>query len=221
MIGFLPFLFPYIMKKIILILSVILLAGCSSSRLVDHWKSPDYPSFEANKVLVVGLAQDREVRRDFESMLAFRLEKNGVRSVRSIDFFEDSFTDEKRTEKELDELESMLLDAGFDAILLSKVTGTEEKMTTVQSVRDFTDTFQNFKQDYYESQDILYNKNVYEEYTLYHAETNLYCICPDKEREILWQGQIDIVDQKVKKNMTDYVALLTKTLKDQKMLIVN
>jgi hypothetical protein len=211
------------MKRLLPILFIffLLLTACSSSKLVSDWKSPDNPVFEANKVLVVGLTADREVRRDFESLLAFQLEKHQMVAVRSIDFFEDNFIDNRKSETELNELEKTMLDAGFDAILMTKMTGSEDKRTAVQHVRDLSDTFDSFTEDYYSSQETLYTANTYEEYTLYHTQATLYCICPGKARELIWQGEIDIVDENITKNMKDYVALLTKTLKERQILIVD
>jgi hypothetical protein len=207
-----------LVPTIILYLAVI---SCSSSKLVNDWKSPDTPVFEANKVLVIGLAQDRELRIQFEEELTSRLEKNGVAAVRSIDFFEYSFSDERKTEEELNAIENQLLEAGFDAILFSKVIGSEEKVTTTQRVRDFSDAFLGFKEDYFESQDIYRIQNTYETYKLFHAETNLYCICPDKERELLWSGNIDIVEnQNRKRGVKDYVKTLISTLEEKQLLIV-
>lgn len=211
------------MKKIVLyFLLVPLFLSCSTSRLVNDWKSPDTDVFEANKVLVVGMAQDAELRRQFEGELSSELEKHDVISVRSIDFFEDSFTDEKKSEEELNVVEARLLEAGFDAILFSKVIGVEEKVSTLQAMRDLTDSFQTFKEDYYRSQEIYYTKNNFEYYKLYHAETNLYCICPGKKRELLWTGTIDIVEnQNRKKSVRDYVKTLISVLRNQQLLIVD
>src|SRR5690554_7391732 len=40
-------------------------------------------------------------------------------------------------------------------------------------------------------QDVYYNPEYYEDYKLYHTETNMYCICPTKERELIWKGFIE------------------------------
>ena len=78
---------------------------------------------EANKVLVIGLAKDKDLRMEFEKQLAIQLEKENVIAVRSIDFFETSFADDRKTEEELNLIEQQLLEAGFDAILFSKIVG--------------------------------------------------------------------------------------------------
>lgn len=205
----------------ILIILFFVLSGCTSTKLVNEWKSPDAINFEANKVLVIGLAQDLELRRQFEDQLTSKLEKKDVIAVRSVDFFEASFTDEKQSEEELNTIEQQLLDAGFDAILFSKVVGSENKVTLAQAIRNFDTDFGNFRVDYYESQDIFYGKTEYSSYTLYHAETNLYCICPEKERELLWSGNIDVIEASNRdKSVRDYVKTLVSLLEERSLLIV-
>ncbi|NND63705.1 MAG: hypothetical protein HKN48_11005 [Flavobacteriaceae bacterium] len=211
------------MKSIFaLIFTLIIFSACSSSKLVNDWKSPETTDFYSNKVLVIGMADDLSLRKQFETELTSQLEKNEVSAVRSIDFFETSFIDEKKTEAELNKIEKQLLDAGFDAILFSKVTGVEDKITAVQEIRDFNDTFNSFKEDYYVSQGAFNSKMSYQSYKLYHAETNLYCICPEKERELIWSGNIDIVENDNRnKSVRDYVKTLLETLEDKQLLILD
>ncbi len=208
------------MKKIAFIVSIIMLTSCSSTKLVSTWRSPETPVFEANKVLVIGLTNDIDNRRIFESRLSYALERQGVVAVRSVDFFESSFTSSEKSEAELDAVEQELLNAGFDAILFSKILGVEEKVTMVQSFRALDDTYNGFKEDYINSQEYYYHKAASNSYQLYHAQTNLYCICPDKARELLWTGKIDVVDQNLSKNITNYIQLLTRELESAQMLIV-
>lgn len=209
------------MKKISLfLLTSILFLSCSSTRLVDEWESPDTPVYEANKVLVIGMSADTELRRTFEDKLASGLEKERIIAVRSIDFFEGSFTDSDKTEEDLDRIEDQLLSAGFDSVLISRITGTENKVTTVRAVRGFVNDFQNFK-DYYRSNQELYRKGKTESYKIFHTETTVFCLCPGKARELLWKGSIDIVDPyNRERNVNEYVRTLLKNLEDKELLIV-
>ena len=198
------------------------MASCSSSKLVNEWRSPDAVNFEANKVLIVGLAQDKAVRRQFESQLTAQLEKNNVIAVKSIDFFEESFMDVQKTEEEMDAIEKQLTDAGFDAILFSKVIGSENKVTLSKAIRDFDETFDSFREDFYESRNTFYRDREYHAYTVYHAETNLYCICPDKERELLWSGNIDVIESDNReRSIRNYVKTLIDILEEKQLLIVD
>ncbi|MCH9660153.1 MAG: hypothetical protein K0U54_04490 [Bacteroidetes bacterium] len=210
------------MKTWYYIVMLVLISSCSSSKIVNEWKSPDAVNFEANKVLIIGMTQDTELRRHFESQLTTQLERKGVIAVRSVDFFEASFMEEKKTEDDLNEIENQLLDAGFDAILFSKVISSEDKVTLMQAIRDFDQSFDSFREDYYGAQDVFSRNNEYESYKLHHAETNLYCICPDKERELLWKGNIDVVESENRnKSIRNYVRVLIKQLDENQLLIVD
>ena len=206
---------------IYLLIIIGLLMGCSSSELVENWKNPDIETFEAQKVLVIGISPDDSDRKTFERKLTSELKKNGVNAVRSLDFFEESFTTSPKTEEEMMSLESQLIEKGFDAILLSKVLGVEDKVTVVKAYRNLDKTFRNFRDDYYENQEIFYDEDYYSAYQIFHAESSLYCICPDKERELIWKGSIDITEpENIKKAVNDYVKVLVWALKGQQLLII-
>ncbi|MHA7056275.1 hypothetical protein ACWGOQ_0003585 [Aquimarina sp. M1] len=205
----------------VILMVTVLLMSCSSSELVEVWKNPDIDTFEANKVLVIGMTADINGRKAFEKKLTSALKKNGVTSIKSLDYFEKSFTKSQKTEEDLLAIEGKLLDAGFDAILVSKVLAVEDKVSVVQAYRNLDKHFKSFKDDYYQNQDIHYKDEYYEEYEVYHAETSLYCICPDRERELIWKGSIDITaPENIKKAVGDYVKVLIWAFKGQNLLII-
>lgn len=209
------------MKSIALYLLIPLLASCSSTKLVNQWKSPETPVYEANKILVVGMSSDAEVRRNFEEILSKSLEKEGVVAVRSIDFFENVFQLEEKTEKEMDLIENSLLEAGFDSVIFSKVIGAEEKVTLMQAYNNFDRDFLNFKEYYIENQSV-YTTRQTESYKIYHTETSVFCICAGKERELLWKGNIDLVaPEKRNKSIKKYVKVLLNALNENDIVIVD
>jgi hypothetical protein len=158
------------MKKLWFIMA-ILLSGCSSVSLVDSWKDPDIVAFDAYQVLIVGMTQDKDARQRFESKLKKEFDKRDVEAMRSLDVFDIAFTDSRKTEEELDKVEQSLLDKGFDAILFTKVTGSENRRSFIDKVSEWDKYQGRFKDDYLEYQGIYYEKGYYEEYTVYHAET--------------------------------------------------
>tara|TARA_R100001369_G_scaffold91615_1_gene133440 strand:- start:3204 stop:3836 length:633 start_codon:yes stop_codon:yes gene_type:complete len=207
------------MRYIVVALAVFMFFGCSTSKMVNQWKDPATETFLANKVLVVGMTADKEIRRAFETELSQELEKNDVVAVRSIDFFESSFSNAKQSETDLNTVEQELLEKGFDAILLSKITGQYSKVTVVQAYRSFAKPYQSFR-DYYYSNQHIYQKEQLESYKVYTSETSLFCICPGKERELLWRGQIEITAPNTsKKGISDFVKTLTVALKEKQILI--
>jgi len=68
-------------------------------------------------------------------------------------------------------------------------------------------------------QGIYYDTNYYDNFTVYHAETSLYCICGGKERALIWRGSIDITDPKnIEKTVDDYVKLVVIAMEEQDLI---
>ncbi|MDB4264562.1 hypothetical protein [Maribacter arcticus] len=209
------------MKKIFIVFSFLLM-GCSSISLVENWKNPDIVLFNANKVLLVGMTQSEEAREHFESQLKKEFTSRNVEALRSIDVFDLSLTNSRKTEKELDEVEQSLLDKDFDAILFTKITGSENRENFMKSISRWDDHQSRFNDDYLEHQGIYYDDNYYEKFTVYHAETTLYCICEGKERAMIWRGVIDITDpNNVEKAIKDYIKLVITALEEQDLIFTS
>jgi len=197
-----------------------MLSSCGSTKLIQQYKNPDTINFEANKVLVIGISDDTELRRTYEKMMTEQLDKRGVIAVKSIDFFESSFNNDKKSLEELNQIEGRLLDAGFDAILFTKITNQESRVTILDSYRKFAKDFQTFE-DYYYGNQHIYFREQQDRYQVYTTETSLYCICPGKERELLWRGEIEVVDaDKVNRNINSYMQILFNTLEENKLLLL-
>ena len=206
------------MKKLILI-SVMALMGCSSVSLVENWKNPDIVLFDANKVLVVGMTNNLEARKSFESKLKKEFDKRGVEAMRSLDVFDINFTNSKKSEEELDNFEQSLLDKDFDAILFTKITGSEDRQSFMSTISKWDNYQGRFNDDYLRHQEIYYDDEYYETFTVYHAQTTLYCICEGKERAMIWRGSIDITDpQNVEKSVKDYIKLVVTAMEEQDLI---
>ena len=207
------------MKTIILSFLVFLCASCSTTQLVDTWKNPDIDTYTPTKVLVVGLTANISARQKFESILKEQLELRGSEAITSLEVFKPSIKTEKLTEEELMALENDLIRDGFDTIIFSKVIGVEDKIAYTNNDDIYDETYIKFKDDYLRYQDAFYNLGYYEEYTIYNAETALYCICPTKDRELLWKGYINIVDpQNIEATVNDYIKLLMAALEEEQLL---
>ncbi|MGY8915861.1 MAG: hypothetical protein ACKVJF_12370, partial [Flavobacteriales bacterium] len=161
------------MKKLAILMGLVL-CSCSSIQLVENWKSPDIVIFDANKVLVVGMTQNKEAREDFETKLIKEFTKRDIEAMRSLDLFDVEFTSSEKSEQEIDAVEDLLIERDFDAILFTKVTGYESKKTFMKRISEADGIYGRFRDDYLEHQDIYYKDNYYDEFMVYHAETALY-----------------------------------------------
>ena len=206
------------MKKAIILISLFLF-GCSSAQLVSTWKNPDYVIFDAYKVLVVAMTSNEDAQVTFETKMKRQFTRRNIEAVRSIDLFDVEFTSIQRTQDELDEVEQLLLDRDFDAILLTKVLGSENKQSFRNRMANIDSYYGKFREDYISNQDVYYDADFYDQYTVYHAETSLYCICVGKERELIWQGAVEITDPiDLKKTIDDYVKLVVLAMGEQDIL---
>lgn len=197
----------------------LLMFSCSTTELVENWKNPDIDTYSPNKILLVGMTSNLDARTQFEKQLKIEYTSRNIESVMSLDFFEPSFTTGKRSEEELDVIEADLINNEFDTILLTKIIGVEDKIAYRYDYDGYDSTYIKFSEDYLMYQDIFYNPDYYDEYTVYHTETSMYCICPTKERELIWKGYIDIKDpQSIQKAINDYVSLVIVVLEEQQLI---
>ena len=208
------------MKNLIVFtLLTFIIHSCSSTQLVSNWKDPDTVLFHANKVLIVGMTVNEKVREDFEVKLKAAFEKRDVEAVRSLDLFDVKFTDAKQSEKQLSEVEKQLLDKDFDAILFTKVIGSEKKKTLRTRLSNIEGYLSTFQDDYLRHQGIYYEDDYYDTFTVFHAQTALYCICVGKERQTIWKAGIDITDpQNFEKSVDEYVKLVVLAMEEQNLI---
>jgi hypothetical protein len=208
------------MKRIAQIILSFLLIGCSSVEIVENWKNPDIDVFETNKVLIVGITSNANAKRQFENQLKQEYQARGIEAYTSLEVFQPDFTSEKQSEESIKKLEDKLIANHFDAILLTKVIGVEDKIAYKNNYGNYDETDIRFKEDFLMYQDIYFNPDYYNEYAVYHTESSLYCLCPAKDRELIWKGYIDITDpQNIDETVADYVKLVAIVLEEQGLMV--
>lgn len=196
-----------------------LIFGCSTTELVENWKNPDIEQYNPNKVLLVGMTANLDARQQFEQQLQEEYKVRGIEAVMSSTYFEPTFTASKKTEEELLALEGQLIMDGFDTILFTKVIGVEDNIIYKSNYDGYDSTYRKFSEDYLMYQDAYYNPDYYEDYTVYHTETAMYCICPTKGRSLIWKGYIDIMDpETISETVNDYVRLMVVVLDEQQLI---
>jgi len=207
------------MKYLLVLFSALLVLSCSSAQLIDTWKNPDVESYEPNKILIIGMTSNLDAREKYEQQLKEGFESRGIESTTSLKYFDSSFLTQSITEEQISELENTLIENGFDTILLTKIIGVEDKEVYSKNFDDYDETHRRFKEDYFTHQDILDNPEYYNRYKVFHSETSMYCICPSKDRELIWKGFIDIIDpEEINKTVTDYVTLILAVLEEQSLI---
>jgi len=197
----------------------ILILACSDAEIVSSWKNPDIVLFDAYKVLVVGMTPNPDARLQFETRMTDKFTQHGVEAMRSIDLFDVAFTNSVRTDEELDDVEQRLLDKDFDAIVFTKILGSENRQTLSKKLSELDRNNSKFKDDYLSHQNIYYEDEYYEQYTVYFVETALYCICVDKERDLIWRGVIEVSDPiETEDTIEEYIDLVVSTMEHEDLI---
>ena len=166
------------------------------------------------------MTSNDEARQKFEEKLKQKYQSRGVEAVTSYELFDESLMSYRRSEDDLIMLEDSLIKDGFDSVLLTKVAGVEDRTAFFNKFDK--DTNYGFNYDYYNNQEIYFNRNYYDEYKVYHVETSLYCICKTEERTLIWKGYIDIIDpNSINETVKDYINLVLFVLEEQNLIQKN
>lgn len=205
--------------KVWISIIALLVVSCNSTQLVESWKNPEITTYAPSKVFIVGLTSNLQARQKFETELKNALKIRGIEAVRSLDVSEVSFKTQEMVQSEMDNLETFLQNDGFDTVLLSKIIGIENRIEYKENYDGYDETYKKFGEDFLRYQDIYYNPDYYNEYSIYHAETTMHCICPAKERTLVWKGYIDILDPKTNdKTINNYVNLVIAVLEEYQLI---
>lgn len=203
------------MKKGLLILLLTALYACDSTQLRDRWISPDASDYTLQKVFIVGLTNNEVAKAQFEKKLQNQLIERGIEASISLDKFDADFLESKKTDDELKALETQLIQEGFDAVIFTKVAGIKNKIQYKKDYTNFDKNHKKFNDDFLMYQDQVFNPDAYQEYQVYNAETSVYCLCPTKDRTLIWKGYIDIVDpENIDQTVNDYSKLLILVLEN-------
>lgn len=201
-------------------IGIILLTGCSSPKMLYTYKSPDRVMLHANKVLIVGMMPNQKMQAQFEDRLKEVLALDSVTTFPSRDLFDVEFTTGVYSEEELDKYEQQLLDKDFDAILFTKIIGSESKQTLAGHLESIDELVYSFRDDYQKHQSFFVSGRQQQSYTLYQVETALYCICIGKERELAWRGVSHLQDPFTKKKTREkYIQVLVEELRKEQLLL--
>lgn len=168
------------MKKIFFALCV-LVAGCSSTSIVNSWKEPGaaYTSEQFKKVLVVVLAKDEQARKIAEDQI--------VSSYKVLHVSYPIFTTKQLGDDTL-KVKNMIKEQGYDAALIMRLITTKAKSTYVQGGHNQAYN----KNGIYYFPDYL-NAGGYATDMEYIVSSNFFSL---KDGKLLWSGVTESTNPK-------------------------
>ena len=179
------------MKKIYYLLSVslLLLPGCSTTRITHSWKAENTMAKSFNKILVLGLNGEKDIRtrESMENHLVGDLKNAGFIAVSALrEYGPKAFLD--MTEKEaIAKLENSKVDAVLTIVMLDK---SKEKHYVPGNIyySPYIIYHRRFWGYYTTIHQRIYTPGYYATNTRYFWESNLYDI---KSRELLYSVQTE------------------------------
>lgn len=154
---------------------VLVLAGCTSSKITTSWKAENMESRQYNKILVLGLINepDRTIREKMEEHAVADLKAPGYTSVCSCDEFNPKAFENMTEKQALAMLDKSGIDAVLTVVLLDKTK--EQYYVPGRVYYSPYYIYQNRFYGYYRTMyDRVYTPGYYEESTKYFWESNFY-----------------------------------------------
>tara|TARA_R110002020_G_scaffold137434_2_gene306658 strand:+ start:190000 stop:190599 length:600 start_codon:yes stop_codon:yes gene_type:complete len=188
--------------------------------MVENWKSPDVVLFGPEKVLLVGMTGNEEVRTHFETALLREFFLRGTEAMRSLDLFDVEFINSERSEEEIAAVERLLLSRDFDAVLLTKITGYENQMSPQIKRREVERKYDRFRDNYGEHQYLYYQSGPSEaDAGQYMIETAIYCIRTGKTQQLIWKETVRVTDTKdLERVVEQYISQLLRAMEQQQVI---
>jgi len=215
--------------------SLLLLIGCGPSvKVKNSWQDPNVAELKSGKVLVIFKTKREAIRQHGERALADALKENRISAVEAFVAFPYLSVNATRTEDELNEVVQQFLDAGYEAVMVTKL---KDPFKVASSTTRITEGEKSETDAFYDTSsygkypltfgvhfndEVVPNRtpgpNGLEETTdnyseVFELETVVYSIKPGAER-LLSSMTIDITDpENIKETLHKYSELVAKKLK--------
>ena len=205
--------------NVILTLLLLLLTACSSTRVIDSWRSDEFKNYRPKQILIVGITNNLTARMQFEECLAKEFTARGMIAVESYNVFRPTFTALRQNEEEIKEEVERFSGMGYDAILVNTVKGVDEEVAYSGGYgrRDYY--WRRFKGYYFVYQDIYFDPEYYDKYKVYHIEASMYDMQEQEEKQLVWVASFDMIDPKnINNSIKDYIKKIVKTLEKEEII---
>lgn len=160
------------------LLSAMIFTGCSSTRLVSSWKSPDAGIQRDQKILVIGLmgSKDRQLRESIENTMVASLKAHGINAGSAYAEYGPKSFDELSEQEALQKIRNKGYDGSFTIALLDR---RKERNYTPGTVYFFPQPYRFW--GYYRSMYArIYEPGYYTVSTNFMLEGSLYNLSTDK-----------------------------------------
>ena len=107
------------------LLAVLATISGKSVKMITSWFNPNYEGKTFNKILVIGVAQNLEVRADFEDEMAAVIGRPGIETIPGNQIL---LRPDPKAKPDLDSLRAQIRDNHIDAIVVSRLRKIDKKV---------------------------------------------------------------------------------------------
>jgi hypothetical protein len=184
-----------------MVLLALTSANGKSVKMVTSWFNPNYEGKEFQTVLVIGVAQDLQVRADFEDAMAAEIARPGMKTIPGNQIL---LRPDPKAKPDLNYLREQIRHYQIDAVVVSRLLKVDKKVTTVPSSTyvvpfPYYYSFYGYLDAVYP---VVYDPGYTREDTTVIVETNFYAT-GKPDGELVWTGISDSFDPKSAKAVAD------------------
>jgi hypothetical protein len=184
-----------------LLLVVLAATSAKSVKMITSWFNSNYQGQTFHKILVIGVAQNLEVRADFEDAMAAQIARPGIETIPGNHIL---LRPDANTKLDLDYLRGQIRDNHIDAVVVSRLLKIDKKVTVVPSSTyvapfPYYYSFYGYLGAVYP---VIYEPGYTREDTSVVVETNVYATSkPDGD--LVWNGVSKSFNPKSAKKVAD------------------
>jgi hypothetical protein len=186
-------------------LGVLLLALSAASgksiKIVTSWFNPKYEGQAFHKILVIGVAQDLEVRADFEDKMAAQIVRPGIQTIPGNQIL---LRPDPKAKPDLDYLRSQISTNHIDAVVVSRLLRVDKKVTSIPSstyVAPFP-YYYSFYGYLGAAYPVIYDPGYTRKDVTVSVETNVYATSTT-DGDLVWTGVSDSFNPKSATKVAD------------------
>ena len=173
-----------IINRIIFVLVLLGVSGCSSTTLVTRWNDTNYTGPQFNNVLVIGVIKDDLKRRYYEDEMVKIIRSNGGQAVTSYTFIHDLGTVDDKAK-----ILAIVEQTGVDSVVITRLEAIDKEQRVVPARVDYVPTMGGRGYGYYgyyrSSYQAVYQPAYTVTDTFVRLETRLFAAVSE---DMVWAG---------------------------------
>jgi hypothetical protein len=208
---------PHCYRFLLLVIGMLFLAGCSSTRIVTSWKDESLPSGSFKKPLILAVASRQVIRAKLEDEFVRELRAIGVDAQQSYKVFPDL------NGVSPDTIRDRFPDLDRDSALVIHLTTVKREtvdvppQATVYPVGGYSGPgyYNRFGSYYTQAYGVNFTPGHTYEFKIYVLETNLY---DGKTEKLVWTVATETEDPvSVDSAVYDFVGVVMKNIKQSRL----